>query len=260
MRKNGLEQDVFFGGVKDFMPSFSIDCVIFGFHSKKLKVLLNKFENSDKWMIPGGFVLKTEDVDDAALRVLTERTGLKNVFLKQFHVFGKVDRIKLDENKRNLEMFSIHDPEIEAWYLQRFISLGYYALVKHSEAKTVCLHAEEVAWFGIDEIPPLYADHNEIIQKAIATIRKEIGLLPIGYQLLPQKFTMPELRNIYEAIIGTPIDRRNFQRKILSTGLVVPLNETRKSGAHKSPNLYAFVKEKYEEAEKYGLQLASAAL
>lgn len=246
-------------GLDMFLPHVSVDCVILAFHSKSLKVLLNRFKGYDKWMLPGGFVKREEDTHDSALRILAERTGLNDVYLKQFHFFGKKDRVKLDENRELLELYGI-DKKIGDWYLQRFISLGYYALTKCKDIDIACAENEEVAWFAIEDIPSLYADHKHILDTAISLIRKGIGFIPIGYELLPEKFTIPELRVIYEAILGRKIDRRNFQRKMLSIGLIKPLNETRKSGAHKSPNLYTFIKEKYEEAKAYELQFMTNSL
>ncbi|WP_029905122.1 NUDIX domain-containing protein [Prevotella sp. 10(H)] len=240
-----------------FIPNVSVDCIILGFHAGSLKVLLSKFKVSDKWMLPGGFVAKDEDPDESAKRVLREKTGLNDIYLKQFYFFGKKGRIGLDENVEMLKRSKLNHDKVN-WPLDRFISLGYYALVKYNE---VTLQAdeeyEEAAWFDINQMPELYADHKEIIDTATFTIRRQIGFVPVGYELLPEKFTMPELRCIYEAILGRPIDRRNFQRKMLSIGYIQPLNETRKVGAHKSPNLYTFIKEKYDEAERFGIQVMS---
>ena len=144
------------------------------------------------------------------------------------------------------------------WFNQRFLTIAYYALVKFEEynVQSNALD-EEVEWFDLKQVPRLYGDHNKIINKAIETIRTQIGYIPIGFELLPRKFTMPELRIIYETIIGKELDRRNFQRKILSIGYINRLNETRKNGAHKAPQLYSFDKEKYEIANEYGLQIMS---
>ncbi|MDU1889697.1 MAG: NUDIX domain-containing protein [Dysgonomonas sp.] len=243
-------------GLDLFIPNISVDCIVLGYHSGCIKVLLCKFKVSDKWMLPGGFVAKNEDPDESAYRVLEGRTGLKNVYLKQFYFFGKKSRIKLEEHTKMLRHFNV-DPQRGKWYLDRFISLGYYALVKYDEVELFAREYEDVDWFDINDIPELYADHREIVDTAIMTIRKQIGFIPIGYELLPEKFTMPELRSIYEALLGRKLDRRNFQRKMLSIGFIQPLNEKRKAGAHKSPNLYSFIKGKYDEAEKYGIQIMS---
>lgn len=240
---------------KVFMPSISVDCVILAFNDGKLKVLLNKFDPFDNWMLPGGFVLKTEDVDTAAMRVIKSTIGLDDIFLRQFHLFGKVERTDKKENKEILTGTFEDQSDDSHWYLQRFVSLGYYALVEYDQINLFNHEGVKTEWYNLDEIPELYGDHNDILTKALDTIRLQLGFVPIGYQLLPEKFTMPELRAIYEAILGEELDRRNFQRKMLSIGLLIRLNEKRKAGAHKSPYLYSFNREKYEYAEKHGLQL-----
>jgi hypothetical protein len=239
-----------------FIPNISVDCIILAFHGGSLKTLLCKFKVSDRWMLPGGFVTENEDPDEAVLRVLKEKTELDNVYYKQFYFFGKKGRIKPDENEEMLKRFYVA-PDNGRQSPNRFISLGYYSLIKYDDAHVVAHEYEDVEWFDINEIPALYADHSEILNTAILTIRKQIGFVPVGYELLPEKFTMPELRTIYEAILGRELDRRNFQRKMLSIGYIQPLNETRKAGAHKSPNLYSFIKDKYEDAEKNGIQIMS---
>lgn len=254
-RENPFTMDILLSEPKVFVPSLSVDCVILGFSEGTLKVLLNKFEPLEKWMLPGGFVLQDEDVDTAALRVLKNRTGLDDVFLRQFHLFGRADRTNKNENQKILERASESKADESHWYLQRFVSLGYYALVEYDQIHLYSNEGEENQWFNLNEIPEMYSDHNKIVTKALDTIRLQLGFIPIGYQLLPEKFTMPELRAIYESIIGEELDRRNFQRKMLSIGLLTRLNEKRKVGAHKSPYLYSFNKEKYEHAEKHGLQL-----
>lgn len=238
-----------------FLDSVSVDCVILAFHQGSLKVLLNRFKISDKWMLPGGFVHIDEDVDDAANRILKFRVGIANLYLKQFHLFGNCDRTRKEESLKMLDSWGI-TPEDGHWFLKRFVSMGYYALVEYSKASiNVDEEVEEVGWYDLDKLPELYADHHLIIEKAINTIRIQIGIVPIGYELLPEKFTMPELRLIYEAILGYELDRRNFQRKMLSVGLINRLDEKRKNGAHKAPYLYSFNKEKYEEANLGGVHL-----
>lgn len=256
MKKEKSPFDTLDQGKEIFIPSVSVDCIIFGFHKGNIKTLLCKFKVSDKWMLPGGFVGKDEDPDEAALRVLDGRVGLKDVYLKQFYFFGRKDRINLEEHEQILKGFKV-DPKRGDWYMGRFISLGYYSLVKYDQTHVSEREYEDVEWFDINELPDLYADHKEIIDTAISTIRKQVGFIPIGYNLLPEKFTMPELRSIYEAILGRELDRRNFQRKMLSIGYIKPLNEKRRAGAHKSPNLYSFIKDKYETVEKYGVQIMS---
>ncbi|PXV68825.1 NUDIX domain-containing protein [Dysgonomonas alginatilytica] len=238
-----------------FLDSVSVDCVILAFHQGSLKVLLNKFKISDKWMLPGGFVHIDENVDDAANRILKFRVGIADLYLKQFHLFGNCDRTRKEESLKMLDSWGI-TPENGHWFLKRFVSMGYYALVEYSKASiSIDESVEEVGWYDLDKLPELYADHGAIVEKAINTIRIQIGIVPIGYELLPEKFTMPELRLIYEAILGYELDRRNFQRKMLSVGLINRLDEKRKNGAHKAPYLYSFNREKYEEASLGGVHL-----
>ena len=238
-----------------FLDSVSVDCVVLAFHQGNLKVLLNKFKISDKWMLPGGFIHIDEHVDDAADRIIRARVGLGNLYLKQFHLFGNCDRTRKEESLKMLESWGV-SPDDNHWFLKRFVSMGYYALVEYDKVSiSVDESVEEVGWYDLNDLPPLFADHNQIVDKAIKTMRIQVGIIPIGYELLPEKFTMPELRLIYEAILGQELDRRNFQRKMLSVGLINRLNEKRKNGAHKAPYLYSFNKEKYEEAKDGGVHL-----
>lgn len=242
---------------KTFMPGISVDCVILSFHKGSIKVLLNKAHPNIRWALPGGFIKKTESADEAALRILNLRTSIEDVYLKQFHLFGDTDRIDLEENAKFSKSLGLNE-ENQKWFNQRFVTVAYYALVKFESYEVISKAIdEEVEWFDLKNIPRLYSDHNKIINKAIETIRMQIGYIPIGFELLPEKFTMPELRTIYETIVGKELDRRNFQRKILSIGYINRLNETRKSGPHKAPQLYSFDKEKYEQASEYGLQIMS---
>lgn len=233
-----------------FLNGFSVDCVILGFNEGVLKALVCRFLSNDKWMLPGGFVYVDEDVEEAACRVLKDRTGLDQLYLRQFHLFGATNRVDSNENKQMLANWNLkHDDN--HWFLKRFVSMGYYALVEYDEV-TIHQNAqiEEVKWFDVENLPPLYGDHAKIIKKAIDTLRAQVGYVPIGLELLPEKFTMPELRMVYESVIGKELDRRNFQRKILSVGVITKLAEKRRNGAHKSPFLYSFDKERYAETLK----------
>ncbi|MDU1905023.1 MAG: NUDIX domain-containing protein [Dysgonomonas sp.] len=234
-------------------PGLSVDCVIFGFHEGTMKILLNKFSSYTQWMLPGGFVFRDEDVEDAAYRVLGGRTGLKKVYLQQFHSFGSKNRTRLSENSDMLTRFGYGEKEIENhWLMQRFVSIGYYALVEYSKVRIKTNPDEEIAWFDVDEIPELYSDHNEIIEKALAMMRINLASLPIGYQLLPEKFTMTELRLIYETILRKKLDRRNFQRKMLVSGLIYKLDEVSKKFGVKTSALFSFDRKKYEKAMNDG--------
>jgi hypothetical protein len=250
-----LDKNLVLAQANDYCPGISLDCVILGFHEGKLKVLLNKFSTYTKWMLPGGFIYKDEHVDAAATRTLASRTGLSNVYLRQFYFFGDVSRTNLDENKDMLarQGFAKDDKEVSKWFLQRFFSIGYYAFVEYGKVKVHSNMDEDVAWFNLSDIPSLYTDHNIIIDKAITTIRSQLNSIPVGYELLPEKFTLTQLRTIYETILDAKLDRRNFQRKILSAGLVCKLSEVYKKWGQKSSILYSFDKNKYHAAIKNGI-------
>lgn len=243
-----------------FLPGISLDCVIFSFHDGNLNILLNRFLNYSKWMLPGGFVHREESVDEAAARTLTSRTGIRDIYLRQFHLFGDRNRINIEENQDLLVNKAAAETEQvntigEEWFLQRFISVGYFAFVKFEKINLPVNPREDTQWFDVHAIPVLYADHNKIIDKAISTIRGQLNSIPIGYELLPEKFMLTQLRIIYETILDKKLDRRNFQRKILSTGLVYKLDEVYKQWGYKSSALYSFDKEKYKDAIKNGISL-----
>ena len=236
----------------EYIESVSIDCVIFGFHNNQLKVLLLKMKYTHEWALPGGFVKLNETVEDAAARVLRERTKLIDIFLKQFRVFSDPERSKMNPALNDL-IESGDNPDL-SWFAKRFISIGMYALVDFTKVIPVPDNFSDYAgWKSLDEIGTLMLDHNLIVQKALNTLRLQISYQPIGYNLMPEKFTMPELQSLYETILGKTLDRRNFQRKILSFGILTKLPETKKGGAHKAPFLYEFNLENYKIALENGL-------
>ena len=235
--------------VDSIHPGFSVDCVIVSFHKKKIYVLLSKFDVSNLWQLPGGFMLKEESADEAAYRVLTMRTGLKDIFLRQFYLFSDPNRTKMDQNEQ-LAMAGYGAP----WLLQRFVSLGYYALVKYDDVQLTKIEGESTKWFDIQNLPPLYSDHGHIIETAKDTIRNLLPVIPIGYELLPEKFTLSEFRKIYEIILNRTYDRRNFQRKILASGLVVQLDEHKTTSTYNPASLYSFA-EGHKDAFDYTMFL-----
>lgn len=220
-------------------PGFSVDCVILSFHKGKLKVLLNKFSLKDYWSLPGGFMFNSEAADEAAYRILKTRTGLTDIFLKQFYLFSDPKRTIMKQNIDFVERNETTKGEGQ-WLLRRFVSLGFYALVKYDEVKLTTVDGELSKWYDINTLPSLYSDHENIIKTALETIRTMLPVIPIGNELLPEKFTMTELRKIYEIILGKTLDRRNFQRKILSEGYVVQLDERKSSQVYNAPILYSF--------------------
>jgi len=211
-----------------------VDCVVFGFDDGELKVLLIRrglppFKG--KWALPGGFVRVEETVDEAARRELVEETGLKNVFLEQLYTFGEVDR----------------DPR------ERVVSVAYYALVQLAEhPATGASDASDAAWFPAARPPALAFDHAEILKTASQRLRGKVRYEPIGFELLPEKFTLSQLQHLYEAVLQTEVDKRNFRKKILGMGLLVPLKERARSGAHRPAQLFRFDTRKYTALKKRG--------
>lgn len=235
-----------------YQPGLSIDCVTFGFHDNELKVLLLKMRNMDRWALLGGFVEKEEHLDDTASRVLLERAGVSDIKLQQFKVFGNPGRYDETYVNRLLSMDVISN-DLEEWFLQRFITIGYYALVEFSKVNPV---PDELSvsceWISINEIPEMIIDHQIILQEALNALRRDLRIKPIGKGLLEEKFTMTELRTLYETILGESLDRRNFQRKMLSFGIIEKLDEVRPGGAHKAPFLYRFNDEIYNQTVEKG--------
>lgn len=244
-------QDLNFS-TQQFLNHISLDCVVFGFHDNQLKVLLLRMKFTKEWALPGGFVHENESLETAANRVLKERTGLDNIFLKQFEVFSDPQRSKTNPAVQDL-IDSGKDPDHE-WFNQRFISVGFYALLdfskvepQHDDFSDLC------TWKPLNEISHLMLDHNQILEKALEKLRMQLNYQPIGYNLLPAKFTMPELQKLYETILGKELDRRNFQRKMLSYNILNRLDERKTGGAHKAPYLYEFKLENYQKALQEGL-------
>lgn len=246
--------DLLFKGDLLYMPSLSVDCVIFGFHAGQLKVLLLKGKQYSQWALPGGFVYRNEDVEHAAERVLRERTGLKDIFLQQFYLFGDVKRTRQKHARKLLQQAGVKDVEGH-WIMQRFATVGYYALVEYEQVTPAPdALSTECTWHNISELPPLIIDHRQIIDKGLQTLREHLNYQPIGYNLLPGEFTIKDLQLIYETLLGRSLDRANFQRKILSYGILEKREKHYTGGAHKAPYLYAFNKEAYFKALENGLE------
>ncbi len=240
-----LDRDFLENGQNIYLRHLSVDSVIFGFHENELKVLLIRWKDGP-WCLPGGFVKKEESLNTSASRILEERTGLNDIFLQQFHVFGDANR---EKNKKDF-----NSKLKDSWIMDRFVTVGYYALVEYSKVKPKPdWLSDECRWWDIHSIPSLVYDHNEILEKALEILRLSLNDHPIGYNLLPEKFTMPELQRLYETILDKEIDRRNFQKKLLSLDILVRLEERKTGGAHKAPYLYRFDKRKYDRALKEGL-------
>jgi len=235
-----------------FLDHISLDCVIFGFHDNELKVLVLNYKSTGRSSLPGGFLSSDESLEDAAQRVLKLRTGLDNIFLKQFKVFSDPNR-----SEQNPVVEDMHKAGMDvnlAFINKRFISVGFYALVEYTKVNpTPDDLSDSCDWMSVGHNPKLILDHNTIVEKALNVLRHELNNQPIGYNLLPEKFTMPELQKLYETILGKELDRRNFQRKILSYKILNKLEERRTGGAYKSPYLYEFNVENYQKALNEGL-------
>ncbi|HEX3385861.1 MAG TPA: NUDIX domain-containing protein [Mucilaginibacter sp.] len=235
---------------ENYLAHISIDSVVFGFHEGQLKVLVLKMKDEEAWYLPGGFVLKNEPIEKAATRILKERTGLDEIFLQQFHVFGDPER-----SRPHRDMYKDMLPAAENWFANRFLTIGYYALVDFMNAVPAPdQHSILCAWRDLDDMPPLELDHSIILKTALDTLRLQLNYQPIGYNLMPKEFTMPELQKLYETILGKKLDRRNFQRRILGFGILKRSEQPRKGGAHKAPYLYSFDLKNYQSALTEGLQ------
>lgn len=239
-----------------YVPGHSIDCVVLGFRQGQIQVLLLEWRSSDIWGIPGGFIGKEETLEAAARRVLEERTGLGNIFLRQFHTFGGLGRRRVATKKADIdEVYSKMPAKSQAWLNQRFITTGYYALVDAEAAQPRPDYLSSACeWRPVNDLPMTMMDHAKIIQRALDQIRVEIKYLPLGGSLLSEPFTLVELREMYEAILGESLDRGNFQRKMLRLGHLIRTEEKKKSGgAHRAPYLYRFNWPRYRELLDSGI-------
>ena len=229
-----------------YVPHISVDTVIFGFNGDQLKVLLLKMKFNQQWFLPGGYMKKDENLESAAIRILRERTQLDKIFLQEFAVFSELNRSE--------EAFK--DFPDDLWHKKRFISVGYYALVNHKDVSPIGDElSESCDWIILDELEShnITMDHKKIIEKALNTLREQISYKPIGLNLLPEKFTLSELQKLYEAILGRTLNRGNFYRKIKNIGILKKLDEQRKGGAHKAPDLYTFDQENYFKILENGI-------
>ncbi len=204
----------------------AVDCIIFGFEDGELKLLLlkRKFEPAKgDWSLMGGFLEKTESLDDGARRILHQLTGLHDIYMEQLYTYGEVNR---DSGERT-------------------ISVAYYALIKVVENDRKLAEAHGAQWVSINKVPNLIFDHNAMVKKALTTLKSKIVRKPIGFELLPEKFTLPQLQTLYEAINQEQLDKRNFRKRILEIGLLDKLDEKEKESSKKGAFYYKFNKEKY---------------
>lgn len=232
----------------NYLTSVSIDLVVFGFHDGQLKVLLLRWKGSDNWCLPGGRIRHEENLEAAAYRSLRERTGLNEIFLQQFHTFGEVMRYTHFSKEETLTKLGLPDEASRA-FVGRDVSVGYYALVEFANVTpTPDFFTDECQWWEVDQVPPLLFDHNGMITMALKTLRRQLSYQPIGYRLLPEKFTMTDLQQLYETILGQSLDRRNFQKRMLGYNILERLDERKTGGAYKAPYLYRFDTANYEKA------------
>jgi 8-oxo-dGTP diphosphatase len=235
----------------------SVDCVIFGFDFNRLNVLLvDRVMNNDltgeelfsDLTLTGNHIFEDEDLDDAASRILFDLTGLKNIYLEQFYTFGSPNRFPRDRDKAWLAANG-RDP------YQRIISVGYYSLLA-TDRVTLEWKGRNVRWVPVDDISDLAFDHLTILQSALAALRKKLIYEPIGFELLPPKFTLSQLQRLYEVILGVSLDKRNFRKKIARMKYLIPLEEKQKGVAHKPARLYIFDREIFENSRQEILDFA----
>jgi 8-oxo-dGTP diphosphatase len=213
----------------------AVDCIIFGFDGRQLQALFIKrgFEpEKGKWSLMGGFVNKNESVDDAASRVLNQLTGMTDIYMEQLYCFGDVGRDTAG----------------------RVVSVAYFALINIAEYSEQLQHNHEARWFPLQKTPTLIFDHKQMVHKAKELLKEKVTNHPIGFELLPRKFTLPQLQCLYEAIYGEPIDKRNFTRKILSLRILNKLNEKEKESSRKGAFYYVFDRQKYSKLEHEGMK------
>lgn len=216
-------------------PALTVDCVVFGLDRQStLKVMLiqrNLPPYQGNWALPGGFVRIDESLEEAALRELQEETGIERLFLEQLYTFGAVDR----------------DPR------ERIVTVAYYALVNLDEyVIKAASDASDADWFAIDALPSLAFDHDRILALALERLKTKVRYEPIGFELLPKKFTLFQLQRLYETILGQELDKRNFRKKILKMGLLHELNELQQDVPHRAAKLYEFDENTYQTLKEKG--------
>ena len=243
--------------MKRIIPNLSVDCVVFGFDHGKLNVLLTERKLNDPesgemiltdYTVQGHHVLEGEDLDTAAKRVLMDKTGLKNIYLEQFHTFGDLERMS---NPRDQMWVKKTNPEIADYV----VSVGYYSLVDSSRVNPDKQHPE-TKWFHVKNLPELGFDHKKIISRALQALRLKLRREPIGFELLSEKFTLTELQKLYEAILGVRFDRRNFRKKVAQMKYVISLNEKQTDVAHKPAQVFIFSKDVYNRTKKEKLDFS----
>lgn len=232
------------------IPNISVDCVIFGFDFNQLNVLLVERKLVDEktnkvliddWTLTGYHIFEEEDFDTAAARILKKMSGLDNIYLEQFYAFGAVKRVNSSKDLLWLK----HQSE---GFSDRIVTVGYFSLIDNTTV-TLSLKERNVKWFHINNLPTMGFDHKEILDKALEVLRSKLRSEPIGFELLPEKFTISQLQRLYEEVLGTTFDRRNFRKKVLQMKYVIPLDEKQKGVKHKPAQLFIFSREVYEKTK-----------
>lgn len=223
-----------------YMAGISIDCVIFGYNKGELKILLLEYKKTGLFALPGGFIKKNESLNSAALHTLNKRTGLTNIFLNQFQTFGGLERHDPGPMKKLMESNNTLLPD-DHWLYQRFITVGYYALVDYKKAVPVPdMFSDSCGWHDMSSLPELILDHNKIVQKAFQQLKDNIDHKAVGLNLLDKTFTMAELKKLYETILEEKLHRTGFHRKMINSGRLKRLGKKKTGKAHRSPFLYRF--------------------
>jgi ADP-ribose pyrophosphatase YjhB (NUDIX family) len=246
--------NVFQVDTSKLLPGVSIDCVVIGFDLKELHILLLKLKDHDLWMLPGGFIQIEEDMDQAAKRILEERTGIILPYLVQFHTFGDVDRRKNSEFPEMKTLQGSFAEEMDKFFQQRFISSGYLSLIDMRNCNPAPdAISDKCMWLPVNKLPKLLYDHTYIAEKALDQLKSRINYMPVGFSLLPEKFTMKEFQTLYEKILHRDLDRGNFQKKMLKLGFLDRHEKQLTGGAHKAPYLYSFNQKRYNELVEKGI-------
>ncbi len=242
---------------QDYIQQLSIDCVIFGYQEKQLNVLVPKLDfNGDFWALPSGFVLQAETIDEAARRILAGRTGIEDIYLEQFRVFGNTERnsvpfmerlIQINEEKLGQKRFNRKEYD---WITRRFVSIGYYALVDINRVIPQKNDIDEsIGWYPVKQLPTMIMDHNEIVDSALKTLQRDLDEKLSAYNLLPETFTMKEVQQLYEAIYDKPFAANNFPKKILEQNVLERLEKKYTGAANKAPFLYRLREQNTLESE-----------
>lgn len=225
----------------NYLPHLAYDSVIFGFSGDRLKILVMEYHRTELFALPGGFVRADEDLDAAVRRGLCERTGLTDIYLRQFHTFGDVARHDPGSMRKILEANAISTAEY-GWMLDRFISVAYYALINYEtvQPRPDAL-SDSLGWYDLESLPPLLFDHEKIVRTALEVLRRNLQTELVGKNLLPERFTMRELQRVCETILGEELPRSSFQRRMLASGTLRRHEKLQHGKAHKAPFLYSFL-------------------